>query len=60
MRTCTECGWEMDEGYLHEDSGSTYCQTFCLNQAFTEKELGAMSIDELFWTDWHDEVGVTE
>lgn len=56
MRTCTECGWEMSEGYYHEDSGSTYCTTDCLNKAFTQKEQSAMSIDELFWTDWHYEV----
>lgn len=59
-RTCTECGWATDEGYLHEDSGNTYCTTDCLNKAFTQEEQDVLSLDELFWTEWHDEMGVAE
>ena len=55
-RTCTACGQGMGEGYLHEESGSTYCKITCLDTAFTKKEQEAMYIHELFWRDWHDEV----
>ncbi|BAQ11335.1 hypothetical protein OXB_2864 [Bacillus sp. OxB-1] len=60
MRTCSQCGWEMSEGFLHEDSGNTYCTTDCLNKEFSAVEREAMSVDELFWTDWHYEKAVAK
>lgn len=54
MRICKGCGWKMDEGYLHESSGETYCSKKCLDKLFTQEELDAMTIDELFHTTWYD------
>lgn len=56
MRRCKGCGWKMDEGYLHEASGETYCSKICLDKLFKQEDQDAMTIDELFWTTWHDEV----
>lgn len=57
-RKCKSCGRGMDEGYLHEESGNTYCTRDCLDKRLTQTEQDAMTIDELFWTDWHDELEV--
>lgn len=59
-RHCKACDEGMDEGYLDENSDEAYCTTDCLNKAFTQKELDAISTDELFWTDWYDEVEYLE
>lgn len=55
-RTCTSCGDCMDEGYLHEPSGSTYCCVACLDNDISVAEQLDMTTDDLFWTSWHDEV----
>ena len=53
-RQC-ECGQGMNEGYLHEVSGSCYCSSDCAERYLPDMdELLAEGI--LFWTDWHYEL----
>lgn len=59
-RTCIKCGWGMDEGFLHELSGSTYCSVACLDNDISLAQQEGMTLDDLFWTDWHDEMEVAE
>ncbi|WP_342538482.1 hypothetical protein MKY15_20780 [Sporosarcina sp. FSL K6-1540] len=59
-RTCIKCGWGMDEGFLHEPSGSTYCSVACLDNDISLAQQEEMTLDDLFWTDWHNEVEVAE
>jgi len=48
----------MDEGYLHEESGSTYCRLKCALDDSGDPDGFANDLEtgELFWTTWHDEV----
>ena len=54
--TCDICRKGMNEGYLHEQSGGTYCSKGCLTEEFTEKAIARFGLGEIFWTEWHDEV----
>lgn len=56
-RTCDICRKGINQGYLHEHSGSTFCTGRCASEVFGVKSLIKMMKDEeLFWTDWYYEV----
>lgn len=57
VRTCECCDRGMNEGYLHEEVGATYCSTDCLLKVF-EMVVAKSLLDEkeIFYTNWYDEV----
>lgn len=62
MRTCTNCGNKMVEGYLLEEMCETFCSAFCLDIAYpgSSKELSNMTEQELddsnwYWTSWEED-----
>ncbi|GKV70250.1 hypothetical protein NCCP2716_27480 [Sporosarcina sp. NCCP-2716] len=55
MRTCIVCEKQMDDGFLHEPSGLTFCEEKCVNEKYSREDQEDMIPDELFWTKWHDE-----
>lgn len=57
VRTCHVCEKGMNQGYLHEQSGSTFCTGKCAAEVFGVKPLIKMMKDEeLFWTEWYDDL----
>lgn len=57
VRTCQYCGRGMNEGYLYEESGATYCSETCLLKIFemvTAKAL--LDGGKIFHTTWYGEV----
>lgn len=60
VRVCSVCGGLMEEGWLDEDSGDTYCSEECVKKAngwsdedFNEWSRNWTDCDPLFWTQWY-------
>lgn len=56
-RTCSECGAEMDQGYVIEGGLEYYCGETCLHKHYTPEEWDEMYSDDgdSYWTEWEDE-----
>lgn len=54
-RTCGTCKRGMDQGYLFEETGETFCDALCASRGL-RGSLKLVHEGRLFWTDWHDEV----
>lgn len=56
-RTCEVCEKGIDEGYLQEDSGYTFCTTECVIKLYGIKDSVEMTREgSLFYTDWYDDM----
>lgn len=60
-RSCDVCGKGMAEGYLHEETSNAFCSTACIAQMHGIKGTAEMIKNgTLFYTEWYDEVEVSE
>lgn len=58
IRTCSECGKEMIEGYCIENGLEYYCSDECLHKNITEEEylkLYDNGNGDSYWTEWECE-----
>ena len=56
-RYCSECGVEMDEGFVFESDTTLYCSEKCLTKVITWDEYLAIHDNgngDAYWTDWYD------
>jgi hypothetical protein len=67
MRTCSECGKNIIEGYVVKGGEEYYCTELCLFKHYTPKQWKEMSSsvnddgeeignDDNYWTEWDDEL----
>ena len=58
MRICTECGNEMNQGYLIDNGFEYYCSDKCLHKNYTIEEWEEMYDDgnsDSYWTEWEED-----
>jgi hypothetical protein len=56
IRTCTECGKEMNKGYCIDNGREYYCTPECLHKHYTLEEWEELYEDggDSYWTEWED------
>ena len=57
MRTCSECGKKMVQGYCIDNGMEYYCSDECLHKHYTEEEYLEMYDDgngDTYWTEWDE------
>lgn len=56
MRTCSECGKKMNEGYCIQDGADYYCSDACLYKNIPqERYLDMYYNDDAYWTTWEED-----
>ena len=55
MRKCATCHEEMDEGWLVQASGQTYCSNSCGKEEYGNAWTYMLRDDDAFWTTWYNE-----
>jgi hypothetical protein len=58
MRTCSECGKKMNEGFCIEGGLDYYCDVDCLFENMTMEEYQELHADgegDSYWTEWEED-----
>lgn len=54
-RNCDFCSNGINDGYLHEETGLTFCSFYCSTKHFGQADAIKLKISgNMFWTEWEE------